>query len=193
MGKKTFDKRQVNVQRQSAPGPQGRSVKEAIMLTMTAAEELRRIWEKSHTTACQLEKQLAEIRAGMAALETVLAHYAPVDGGTPETTPSHGHIRTDRIASCGTHLAAFKEIAMLSGGIVRVAEASRLVHEAGMSQGKARSIASGIRHKLLASDEWEYVEPGTYRLLTFNDEAEATADEAEAVDDQADEETVVVA
>ena len=147
------------------------------MLTIDQAEALRRVWEANHRTMCQLEKELVEARERMAAVELLLAEYAPTDAVSADSTLCHAHVRPSRIAHCETQLAAFKEIAQLSGGVVRVGEASRLVHEAGLSKGKVQSISSGIRHKLDASDEWEYAAPGTYRLLTYTGLAQwATAE-----------------
>lgn len=137
------------------------------MLSKAATEELRRIWEQIDRTESRLEKELVEVREKKAACEIMLEAYAAVDKLGVETELRHAHIRPSRIAQCRTQVEAFEEIARLSRGIVRVTEASRLVHSAGLSQGKARSIASGIRHKLLESDDWELVEPGTFRLLSF--------------------------
>lgn len=137
------------------------------MLTIDEAEALRRIWEQNHRTKCQLEKELTDTMERMAALELILAEYAPTDDVATDSALYHAHVRPSRITHCETQLAAFKEIAQLSGGVVRVGEASRLVHEAGLSKGRVQSISSGIRHKLDASDEWEYASPGTYRLLTY--------------------------
>ena len=137
------------------------------MLTTNEAEALRRIWEKNDRTKCQLEKELVDTKARMAALELILTEYAPTADVATDATLRHAHVRPSRIAHCDTQIAAFKEIAQLSEGIVRVSEGSRLVHEAGLSKGKVTSIASGIRHKFDASDEWELAGPGTYRLLTY--------------------------
>ena len=163
------------------------------MLTAMTAEDLQRVLEQWDRKARLLEKELADIRADIEAGARLLARHAPAERSAAEPPTFHAHIPPSRLAECPTQMEAFKRIACDSGGTVRVTEASRLIHAAGLSKGKASSVASSMPRKLFESDEWEYLEPGTFRLLACDDEVEAAADEAEAVDDQADEETVVVA
>ncbi|MCY4558328.1 MAG: hypothetical protein OXF79_18525 [Chloroflexi bacterium] len=153
---------------------------------MTTAEDLKRFWDECDRRARLLEQDLAEVRADMDACERLLSRYRPDSRAASEVALFHAHILPSRMAGCLTQMEAFKAIALDSGGVVRVGEASRLVHAAGLSKGKASSIASSMPKRLNESEEWEYLEPGTYRLLTFNDEADTAEDHTEPDDDHAD-------
>jgi hypothetical protein len=156
------------------------------MISMTTAEDLQRFWDERDRKARLLEQELVEVRADMEACERLLSRYRPGSNAASEPVLFHNHVHPSRLTDSPTQMEAFKRIALDSDGIVRVSEASRLVHSAGLSKGKASSIASSIPKKFLESDEWEYVEPGTYRLVTYMstdpDAAEEKSEDAEAED-----------
>ncbi|MCE2501846.1 MAG: hypothetical protein J4G13_13435 [Dehalococcoidia bacterium] len=147
------------------------------MLAATTAEDLQRFWEECDRKQRLLERDLAEVMADKAACERLLSRTRPESKTASESVLYHAHILPSRLADCQTQMAAFRQIAIDSGGIVRVSEASRLVHAAGLSKGKVSSIASSIPKKFLESDEWEYMEPGTYRLVAHFDPTEGAPDE----------------
>ncbi len=137
------------------------------MIQPTTAEDLQQLWEEADRQERMLEEELAEIRADQAAYERIIARNPVKDNEVGPAKLHHAHIRPRLLAHCATHLEAFRAIAERSGGIVRINEASRLVHAAGLSKGKASSINSSMSTRLASIDEWEYVNPGTYRLLTY--------------------------
>ena len=69
------------------------------------------------------------------------------------------------LGHCRTQREALREIAKLRGGIVRAREAAPLILRAGLSKGKLTSVVSTVHNLLNSGEEWEYVEPGTFRLI----------------------------
>ena len=148
------------------------------MIATTTAEDLRRIWDACDRAERQLERELADVRAEKAACALLLARHAADDSTTTSATPAHAHIRLSSLAHCATQMEAFKEIARQSGGIVRLTEASRLVHGAGLSSGKVSSIVSSMPRKFLEKGEWEWEDAGIYRLVSHPDPALGTPEES---------------
>ena len=143
----------------------------ATTIQRDTAEELRRLWEIADRRERDLGEELTEVRADKAAYERVIANH-PIEGDEAKQAKlQHSHIRPRLLAHCATHEEAFREIANRSGGIVRVSEASRLVHDAGLSRGKVTSINSSMSNRLESHEEWEHVGPGTFRLLTYKGES----------------------
>lgn len=60
---------------------------------------------------------------------------------------------------------ALKKIATLNGGVVRVAEAKRLLLAAGLSKARPQNLVSHIHNLLKESDEFEWESRGTFRLV----------------------------
>ena len=114
------------------------------MIQPTTAEDLQQLWEEADRQERMLEEELAEIRADQAAYERIIARKPVKDNEVGPAKLHHAHIRPRLLAHCATHWAAFRAIAERSGGIVRINEASRLVHAAGLSKGKASSINSSM-------------------------------------------------
>ena len=152
------------------------------MIAATTAEDLRRICEECERAETQLEKELADVRAERAAAQLLLARHPAADYEARPGTLAHAHVRLSALARCPTQMDAFKEIARRSGGIVRLTEASRLVHDAGLSQGKVSSIVSSMPRKFLERGEWEWVDSGIYRLLEYGDGPEDATDGTTKVD-----------
>ena len=135
------------------------------MIAPTTAEDLRRIWDACDRLEHQLVQELADVRAEKAACELLLTRHVTVKNTAPSGTAAHAHIRPSSLAQCATQMDAFKEIARRSGGIVRLTEACKLVHAAGLSNGKVSSIVSSMPRKFLEKGEWEWADSGVYRLL----------------------------
>lgn len=152
------------------------------MIAATTAEDLRRICEECDRAESQLEKELADVRAERAAAQLLLARHPAAHDDTRPGTLAHAHVRSSALARCSTQMEAFKEIARRSGGIVRLTEASKLVHDAGLSQGKVSSIVSSMPRKFLERGEWEWVDPGIYRLMEYGAGAEHATDGTTKVD-----------
>ena len=56
-------------------------------------------------------------------------------------------------------------MARANGGTLYVTPASKVIKAAGLSDAKISSITATLHNRVSASDEWEYVEPGTFRLV----------------------------
>ena len=131
-----------------------------------------------------LDERIAEIALNVQACERVLEADAEkrrgqFDGGT------YAHVDIEQVARCATQMDAAAFIAQASGGIVRVSEAGRLVHAAGLSRGKVTSVIATLSNRMSTSDEWEYKEPGTFRYLLYQeDERQDDAEEDECQRDE---------
>ena len=88
----------------------------------------------------------------------------------------HSHIDVEKLRGLQSQRDALIVIARLTEGIVRSTEAGRLLEKAGLTEAKPSSI-SPATYRLLNDDEenWEWVEPGTFRLKWFEPEPGAQA------------------
>ena len=131
-----------------------------------------------------LDERIAVITLNVQACERVLEadaekRRAQFDGGT------YAHVDIEQVARCATQMDAAVLIARASGGIVRVSEAGRLIHAAGLSRGKVTSVIATLSNRMNNGDEWEYEEPGTFRYLLYHEDA--SQDDAEEDEWQRDE------
>jgi hypothetical protein len=110
----------------------------------------------------RLETALAETEADIDAAERFLLLLAG-SMGNEEAEPQHV-IGPDDIASCKTQRSALYEIAKRNKGIVKVTDAGNLIQEAGLSAGKTASVIATIHNFMSESDDWEWIEPGSFRL-----------------------------
>ena len=79
-------------------------------------------------------------------------------------------IDIDSLKGCRNQREALKEIAQQNQGVVRVREVPSVLKAAGLSHAKPSSISSTSYNILSHSDDWEYVEPGTFRLIDYTPE-----------------------
>lgn len=71
------------------------------------------------------------------------------------------------IAHCQTQRAALRAIARLNEGIVRTTAAGDLILAAGLSEAQRSSVITTIHRYMSQSDDWEWTEPGSFRLKSF--------------------------
>lgn len=74
-------------------------------------------------------------------------------------------MRWTRILSGLGQTDALIRIALENGGILRVTEAKRILIEAGKVRGQHKNVAGHIYHLVHASEKFEKVEPGVFRLV----------------------------
>ena len=127
------------------------------------------------TLLSQWKAEIAELQQMVDAIEWARQIF-------DESFPSKGAVTTLNldpavIRHCRTQREALQEIAKRNGGIVRVREAAPLILAAGLSQAKLPSITSTAHNLLNGNDEWEYVEPGTFRLVDFTPTPEEVPEE----------------
>ena len=82
-----------------------------------------------------------------------------------DDTPTHGKTVPDDVAEASTHLDAAIIMANANHGLLMITPASKVIKAAGLSQAKAGSIAATLHNRLSSHDDWEYVEPGTFKLV----------------------------
>ena len=87
------------------------------------------------------------------------------DEATSAPLPDTPSIDVEFIRKCRTQREALREIAKRNGGVVRAKDAAPLILEAGLSKGKLTSVVSTTHNLLNSGDEWEYIEPGTFKLV----------------------------
>lgn len=86
--------------------------------------------------------------------------------------PDDGADQDDRvapadIAHCKTQRSALYEIARLNDGIVRATAAGDLIMAAGLTDAKRASVIATAHRFLIHSADWEWTDPGTFRLKAF--------------------------
>ena len=133
-------------------------------MTTAATETLVELLAQKATAKAVLDKDLTTINREIAAIECVLELLDPADSSDE---PTHGATRPDDIRNCQTHLRAAIVMAGKNGGKIRVTQASKVIKASGLSDAEVGSIAATLHNRMTASDEWEYVEPGTFRYTHF--------------------------
>ena len=115
-----------------------------------------------------LREQLATVedleRACRILLADIKRNAKPADG----PRGLHAHIRPSQLAHCKSQTEAWIEIARRSGGFARPSDAAQLFLEAGLSQGKRRSVVSTGTNYMIDSDDWQRTEAGTFRYLAYD-------------------------
>ena len=113
----------------------------------------------------QWKVQMADLQQKIDAIELVRKIFD--DSPLVESPARTLDVDIDAIRQCRTQREALREIAMQNGGIVRVKEAAPILIATGLSQAKLSSVTSTSYNQLNGNSEWEYVEPGTFRLVNF--------------------------
>ena len=89
---------------------------------------------------------------------------APGKDARPLNTPSAGWARFLRGIR---QIDALRAIASANDGVVRTADAKRIFLEAGLAKGAPKHVGPHIYHMLLNAEDFERIEPGTFRLTTM--------------------------
>ena len=114
-----------------------------------------------------LDAQINEADRNIEACERVLELDATRRREQFEGNKSHGHVDIGQLAACATQMDAAELIAQSSEGVVRVSDAGRMIHAAGLSRGKVSSVIATLSARMGSGVDWEYVEPGTFRFLRY--------------------------
>ncbi len=151
------------------------------MLSPIVVEELNKaiIHWRQKVDELQNDLQSAE--------ETVVHLEASLSACQAMVTPDeprygiHNHIDPRELAGAKTHKEALRMIAYRSGGLIKLADAARLVHKAGLSTAaKPSGVKSSLYGQLSTDDGWESEGEGTgiYRLLSYTPDLEKRDDES---------------
>ena len=109
------------------------------------------------------EETVAHLEASLPACQALVTPDEPRFG-------IHSHIDPRDLATAKTHKEALRMIACLSGGRIKLADAARLVHSAGLSSAaKPSGVKSSLYGQLSTDEDWESEGEGTglYRLLIY--------------------------
>ena len=87
-----------------------------------------------------------------------------------DASPMHMATTPASIAHCRTHMDAAVKMARSNGNILRVTPAGKMIKAAGLSNAKISSITATLHNRMSSSDDWEYIEPGTFLLVSRPDE-----------------------
>ena len=126
------------------------------MSTQAAIPVLNRLLDELYTKQAQLAEGDQETAADIAAVQRTMSIL--------EAKPN---VTATDIAHCRTQRAALRAIARLNESIVRTTEASDLILAAGLCEAQRSSIITTMHRYMSLSDNWEWTEPGTFRLKTF--------------------------
>ena len=110
----------------------------------------------------QLATQIDDLDRRIEAAQLVLAMCE----GTDDNSVDHLGSTAIEIAHCTTQTEAAKVLAQANEGILRVTPAAKVILAAGLSEAKLTSITSSLHHRLNSSADWEYYEPGAFRLVS---------------------------
>lgn len=134
----------------------------------------------------EFESRLAEIEDKCVAIQKTLDLLSQ-ESDTPDAEPQEPAlpppVPLDHLARQLrglTQVDALRQIAVWNGGIVRTRDARRLFVSAGLTKGKLKNLPSHIYHILLASEEFERVAPGAFRLKSAVDALDQVREPAKA-------------
>ena len=122
---------------------------------------LDRLLAEQKEASDRLDRAIRDVQAA----ERVLALLEGDTEGDAVVGPTHGTTTPADIAQCRTQMDAAEKMARANGGMLHVTPASKVIRAAGLSEAKISSITATLHNRVSASDEWEYAEPGTFRLV----------------------------
>ena len=109
----------------------------------------------------RLAEEVREVNRDIAAVERTLSIL-------PEASADQDNrVAPTDIAHCKTQRAALYEIARLNDGIVRATAAGDLIIAAGLTDAKRASVIATAHRFLRHNADWEWTDPGTFRLKAF--------------------------
>jgi hypothetical protein len=124
------------------------------MVTISAAEQLNKLYEERKSKCDRLRTQLAEVEKELEAIGTTLRLMGYMAPSSTLGLDLHGM----------TQLAALIAIAQANGGILTVKTARRMMLKAGMF-GNPKNSSSILFTTISRSKRFEKMESGKYRLL----------------------------
>ena len=126
------------------------------------SEKERLIAEKE-----KIDGELAAVDQQILTMEKFTGNFTKWrESHSTEAKGLHGHINVRDIAKCRTQQEALEKIAELSDGVANASEAGRLIYETKLTKGKVGSVISGVHRIMSDKERWEWISPGTFRLLT---------------------------
>ena len=152
--------------------------------------ELKWKREQVEATCHELELQLAEAKETLTAIDLLIVKVTPVSeihevgvslngveaghGSLPEAHEEEeesdvlvcGNATVDDIVNCKTQRECLYVIASKNDSNLDLNPAADLVIAAGKSQGMRSTVVSTLHHFMSNSDDWEWVSPSQFRLVT---------------------------
>lgn len=104
--------------------------------------------------------EIADLERKIAVCEEALRLY-----DESPSLPASANAGIAIIDGCRTQREALVAIALHNGGVVRARDAAQIIYDAGMARGKLTSAISTVHNLLNSGDEWERIEPGTFRYI----------------------------
>ena len=137
----------------------------AEMYAMRTKLRTKRESARAALEVAQAELDVAE--ANLATWEKAIVLYEADPPALSDDTPLE--ITALDIKHCETQPEALRTYAKLNDGLVNVTKAGDLIIQAGLSKGKRASVHSTLHNFMTRrNDEWEWVEPGLFRLKSVN-------------------------
>ena len=121
--------------------------------------------DKAQTLLDALEADVEVARNTVASMERGLE----MAGGGASSNGRHSDVTVSDVRGCKTQRDIARRAAELSGGVVNVTKVALLIHATGRWGAKESSLKSTMNSFFCKhTDEWEWVEPGTFRWKRFN-------------------------
>ena len=128
---------------------------------------LRSEKERLSAGIAKLNEDLATVDEQISAVETFSGGFTKWrEENSTEAKGIHSHISIRDIARCRTQEAALEKIAELSDGLANATEAGKLIQKTKLTKAKVGSVISGVYRIMSDKKKWEWISPGTFRLLT---------------------------
>ena len=151
--------------------------------------ELRLERDRIEVTVRDIELELESAREARAAIDLLIDRYAPIteiEMGVSLNGAQNGHgsvldvvddqdrsdalvcgiATVDDILDCETQRECLYVIARKNDSSLDLNPAADLVIAAGKSQGMRSTVVSTLHHFMSHSDDWEWVSPSNFRLVT---------------------------
>ena len=135
-------------------------------MTTAGLNDVRALIEKLTKEASVLEEQLTSVRHTLEAAQ----HIGDVLSKEERTVNSGlAEISLAEVRACASQREVLHLYANAHSGLVHVGRVARMIYNSGMSKGKYSSIRSTLHNKMTKlPDEWEWAEPGIFRLKSQN-------------------------
>ena len=136
-----------------------------VLLDWKTEIDLKR--QEWHRLLSEADEQIASIDILLQGLRSEPSDYkalARIERPSSGDRLVSGKATVEDIRHCSTQKECIRVIAEMNNGKVYLGSASKLIEAAGKGK-KARTVESTMHNVLSMSDEWEQVEPNTFRIV----------------------------
>ena len=120
-----------------------------------------------------LQHDLSAARHNLEQIKTAIALCDDLETPATQRYGIHSHIAPAQLVDCASQRAAGVKIAQLTGGRLKLSDASRLIYASGLSDAKDANGPKSTLHGMVSvSDDWEKDDDDVYHLLIYSPNAQ---------------------